>query len=132
MEDDSDSQSVLEALVPGAEDAVGDGKRWKGEAEGDLTPGAEDAVGDAKPWKGEAEGDLTPGEEGAVGDGEPWKGKAKGDLPIREESKSPSPRPMSRSSRLSSSNIGTLSETSICPVAKLLAVCTRSRKQFKA
>ena len=107
MEDDSDSQSVLEALVPGEEGAVGDGKRWKGEAEGDL----------------------TPGEEGAVGDGEPWKGKAKGDLPIREESKSSSPRPMSRSSRLSSSNIGTLSETSICPVAKLLAVCTRSRKQ---
>ena len=107
MEDDSDSQSVLEALVPGAEDAVGDGKRWKGEAEGDLTPGAEDAVGDAKPWKGEAEGDLTPGEEGAVGDGEPWKGKAKGDLPIREEGKSSSP--MSRSSRLSSSNIGTFS-----------------------
>ena len=108
MEDDSDSQSVLEALVPGEEGAVGDGK----------------------PWKGEAEGDLTPGEEGAVGDGEPWKGKAKGDLPIREEGKSSSP--MSRSSRLSSSNIGTLSETSICPVAKLLAVCTRSRKQFKA
>ena len=62
MEDDSDSQSVLEALVPGEEGAVGDGK----------------------PWKGEAEGDLTPGEEGAVGDGEPWKGKAKGDLPIQK------------------------------------------------
>ena len=47
---------------------------------------------------------LAPGEEGAVADGKPWKGDAEGDLPIRGEGKSSSP--MSRSSRLSSSNIG--------------------------
>ena len=105
MEDDSDSQSVLEALVPGEEGAVGDGKKWKGEAEGDLTPGAEDAVGD----------------------GEPWKGKAEGDLPIWEEGKSSSP--MSRSSRLSSSNIGTFSlkHQFFLPCGK--AACCMYKKQ---